>query len=588
MRGSRILRSLAGALVVLALVACSPEGPKFKASDVTGSSFGREFSLADPSGKTRTLADFRRPSSCSSGTRNALDVCPTTLVTLAEAMKQLGPDADRVQVVFITVDPERDTPALLAEYVPAFDKRFIGSLGRRRRDGEGREGVQGHLPEAARPHAGQLYDGPLRGRVRVRPQGPAPRVREPRAGPRGVRARPARAPANRRRLTSWRKAIRRADRAGSPGPSIRRRASGRRPFPRRARARSRAPGSARASLRRAVPVRPRASTARRAPKPPRPRMPTPRRTPRTTRAPGSRSAMRAWRRRRGASASPAPTLPRCRARITSRTPSMPSRARRSFAGCAAHRRLARDGPALRVRLGGTPARDHRVRADDGRRAGRRRAAPALAHRGLDAGEPAGAHAARRARGDPPARHAAAGGLPVDRLPRPRDRASRGGALRAARSLAHRGLRVRRRPRRRQRHAPPPARRVRALARRARDGRRDGGARDRGRRARRPRRSQGPHRRDAHRGARASAGARAGALPGLPGHDRIRRRGRDRGRRDRRAGRERPRVRRARAAPAALLPGQRPPPRAAAGRVARASRIARARPRARDASTRRTR
>ena len=57
------------------------------------------------------------------------DVCPTTLAALAEAMKDLGPDADRVQVLFITVDPDRDTPALLAQYVPAFDRRFLGLYG---------------------------------------------------------------------------------------------------------------------------------------------------------------------------------------------------------------------------------------------------------------------------------------------------------------------------------------------------------------------------------------------------------------------------------------------------------------------------
>mgnify|MGYP001054374529 CR=1 FL=1 len=57
------------------------------------------------------------------------DVCPTTLTTLAEAMKQLGPDADRVQGVFVTVDPERDTAELLKQYVPAFDPRFVGLRG---------------------------------------------------------------------------------------------------------------------------------------------------------------------------------------------------------------------------------------------------------------------------------------------------------------------------------------------------------------------------------------------------------------------------------------------------------------------------
>jgi len=112
------------------LAACSPEGPKFKASDVTGSAFGREFSLRDPAGKTRTLADFRgKAVVVFFGYTQCPDVCPTTLSTLAETMKLLGPDADRVQVIFITIDPERDTPPLLAEYVPAFDKRFLGLWG---------------------------------------------------------------------------------------------------------------------------------------------------------------------------------------------------------------------------------------------------------------------------------------------------------------------------------------------------------------------------------------------------------------------------------------------------------------------------
>jgi protein SCO1/2 len=124
-----VIRLLA-ALLVLALAACSPGGPKFKSSDVTGASFGRDFSLEDPTGKTRTLADFRgKAVVVFFGYTQCPDVCPTTLSTLAETMKMLGPDADRVQVIFITVDPERDTPALLAEYVPAFDKRFLGLSG---------------------------------------------------------------------------------------------------------------------------------------------------------------------------------------------------------------------------------------------------------------------------------------------------------------------------------------------------------------------------------------------------------------------------------------------------------------------------
>jgi len=125
-----LARILAAFLTVLALAACSPDGPKFKASDVTGASFGHDFALTDPAGKTRTLADFRgKAVVVFFGYTQCPDVCPTTMSTLAETMKLLGADADRVQVVFITIDPERDTPALLAEYVPAFDKRFIGLSG---------------------------------------------------------------------------------------------------------------------------------------------------------------------------------------------------------------------------------------------------------------------------------------------------------------------------------------------------------------------------------------------------------------------------------------------------------------------------
>ena len=112
------------------LAACSPEAPTFKGADITGASFGRELALADHHGKARTLADFRgKAVVIFFGFTQCPDVCPTTLTTLAEAMKQLGPDADRVQGVFVTVDPERDTAELLKQYVPAFDPRFVGLRG---------------------------------------------------------------------------------------------------------------------------------------------------------------------------------------------------------------------------------------------------------------------------------------------------------------------------------------------------------------------------------------------------------------------------------------------------------------------------
>lgn len=113
-----------------ALAGCTPEGPKFQASDVTGATFGRDFSLTDAAGKPRTLADYRgKAVVIFFGYTQCPDVCPTTLAELAEVMKRLGPDADRVQVLFVTIDPERDTADLLAQYVPAFDPRFMGLRG---------------------------------------------------------------------------------------------------------------------------------------------------------------------------------------------------------------------------------------------------------------------------------------------------------------------------------------------------------------------------------------------------------------------------------------------------------------------------
>jgi protein SCO1/2 len=113
-----------------ALAACTPDGPKFQSSDVTGAAFGRNFSLTDAAGKSRTLADYRgKAVVIFFGYTQCPDVCPTTLAELAEAMKRLGPDADRVQVLFVTVDPERDTADLLGKYVPAFDPRFMGLRG---------------------------------------------------------------------------------------------------------------------------------------------------------------------------------------------------------------------------------------------------------------------------------------------------------------------------------------------------------------------------------------------------------------------------------------------------------------------------
>jgi protein SCO1/2 len=129
-RRLRVVAAGAALLVALALAGCGPDAPKFKASDVTGTSYGHDFALTGHDGKPRTLADFRgKVAVLFFGYTQCPDVCPTTLAELAEVMKQLGPDAERVQVLFATIDPERDTPELLARYVPAFNPTFLGLAG---------------------------------------------------------------------------------------------------------------------------------------------------------------------------------------------------------------------------------------------------------------------------------------------------------------------------------------------------------------------------------------------------------------------------------------------------------------------------
>jgi len=119
-------------LVLLAalLAACSPEAPKFRSTDISGADYGKELALTGHDGKRRSLADFLgKVVVLSFGFTHCPDVCPTMLADIAAVMKQLGSDAARVQVLFVTVDPERDTPDILANYVTAFDSSFIGLSG---------------------------------------------------------------------------------------------------------------------------------------------------------------------------------------------------------------------------------------------------------------------------------------------------------------------------------------------------------------------------------------------------------------------------------------------------------------------------
>jgi protein SCO1/2 len=121
--------SLAGCDKAGSTVASKPV-PSFQSTDVTGLDYAKGFSLVDHTGKPRTLADFKgKVALVFFGYTQCPDVCPTTMAEMASVMQKLGPQADQVQVLFITLDPERDTQQLLAQYVPAFDKRFIGLRG---------------------------------------------------------------------------------------------------------------------------------------------------------------------------------------------------------------------------------------------------------------------------------------------------------------------------------------------------------------------------------------------------------------------------------------------------------------------------
>jgi protein SCO1/2 len=127
---ARFLRLLLVGFCSFLLLACNQPAPGFKNTDLTGASYAKDFSLIDANGKPRTLADFKgKVVVVFFGFTQCPDVCPTTLSEMAGVMKKLGPLADRVQMLFITLDPERDTPAILTQYVPSFDPRFLALTG---------------------------------------------------------------------------------------------------------------------------------------------------------------------------------------------------------------------------------------------------------------------------------------------------------------------------------------------------------------------------------------------------------------------------------------------------------------------------
>ena len=137
MAGLTRRRSLLAAGAALALAGCDRvpglgggSKPAFKAIDLTGAEYGRELSLTDTEGRRRTLADFRgKIVVLFFGFTQCPDVCPSTLAELAEVKRALGADGERIQGVFVTIDPERDTPELLKAYVATFDPSFVALRG---------------------------------------------------------------------------------------------------------------------------------------------------------------------------------------------------------------------------------------------------------------------------------------------------------------------------------------------------------------------------------------------------------------------------------------------------------------------------
>jgi protein SCO1 len=121
---------IASAVAFSTAAGCTESKPQFKAIDLTGADYAKDFHLTDQNGQPRSLADFRgKVVALFFGYTQCPDVCPTTMADLAQARKALGADGDKLQVLFITVDPERDTAPLLKGYMANFDPTFLALRG---------------------------------------------------------------------------------------------------------------------------------------------------------------------------------------------------------------------------------------------------------------------------------------------------------------------------------------------------------------------------------------------------------------------------------------------------------------------------
>lgn len=127
-----LYRLITAAALTSCLISCSPakQSMELFGTDITGADFANTLNLTDHTGKQRQLADFQgKAVALFFGYTHCPDVCPTTMADLASAMKLLGKRSDEVQVLFVTLDPERDTQQVLAQFVPSFDPHFLGLYG---------------------------------------------------------------------------------------------------------------------------------------------------------------------------------------------------------------------------------------------------------------------------------------------------------------------------------------------------------------------------------------------------------------------------------------------------------------------------
>src|SRR6266545_7609767 len=128
--GRRLVLLRIPVVLGFAAIAAACTKTEFEYTDITGVEIGGDFQLTDHNGRPRSLSDFRgKVTAIFFGFTHCPDVCPTTLAELAQTVKRLGARGDEVQILFITVDPARDTQKVLAQYVPAFDPRFLGLYG---------------------------------------------------------------------------------------------------------------------------------------------------------------------------------------------------------------------------------------------------------------------------------------------------------------------------------------------------------------------------------------------------------------------------------------------------------------------------